>query len=491
VTTRICVSLAEETTAAVIDRMVDLAPVADLFEVRGDLLAEVDLLTILRARTRPLLFTCRPGWAGGRWAGDEDRRRLTLLEAVRRGYDYVDVELESRMLDVAIEKSGNGLVVSHHDFEGTPEDLRPLYDAMCDHGADIVKIAVTPRGFADVARLVAFADAVADGGGVPLVPVAMGPLGVLTRILAGRFKAPFTYASAALGEETAPGQITASQLANVYHVRHVDRDTRVYGLLGIDVLGSLSPALHNRAFEAESVDAVYVPLQSEALGPFLDALPVLRLSGFSVTRPYKHEIVGHLPRLDETAALSGSVNTVVLDSEGARGLSTDGDGVLQPLRRHLALERKSVIILGAGGAARAAALALVRAGAYVKVLARQAAQAVAVARDVDCGSGVLSTLPQLAWDVIINATPVGSGGMSGETLVPASLHRPGSIVFDMVYEPMETRLLREAQAAGCTVIGGLEMLLAQAAGQLEAWTGRPAPHEAMKAAALVAVQRAS
>jgi 3-dehydroquinate dehydratase/shikimate dehydrogenase len=491
VTTRICVSLAEETTAAVIDRMVDLSPVADLFEIRGDLLAEVDLLTLLRARTRPLVFTCRPAWAGGRWQGDEDRRRLTLLEAVRRGYDYVDVELESRFLDVAIEKSGSGLIVSHHDFEGTPDGLRELYDAMCDHGADIVKLAVTPRGFADVVRVVALAEEVAAEGGTPLVAIAMGPLGVLTRILGGRWKAPFTYAAAAAGEETAPGQLTAAQLANVYHVRHVQPDTRVYGILGSDVQGSLSPSIHNRAFEAEGLDAVYVPLQSEALQPFLDALPLLRLSGFGVTRPYKHEIVARLGEVEESAALAGSVNTVVREGDTLRGLSTDGDGVLAPLLRHGPLERKSVLVLGAGGAARAAALAQVRAGAFGKVLARKAPQAVAVATDVDCGSGTLATLPQLAWDILINATPVGSGAQAGDTLVPAALHRRGSIVFDMVYDPMETRLLREAQAAGCTVIGGLEMLVSQAYAQFEALTGRKAPQEAMKAAALVAVQRAS
>ncbi len=480
--TRICVSVAEESTADAIDRMVDLAPVADLFEIRGDAMEEVDLLTLLRARVKPLLFCCRPRRLGGRHPGDESRRHLLLMEAARRGVDYVDLEDDSPFDDVAEEKAGRGLVVSHHDFDGMPDDLDSIYQRICARSADIAKIAVTPRGFGDVVRLVEFAIEVASSGGTPLVPIAMGPYGLLTRILAGRWKSPFTYAAPRTGSETAPGQVPADVLGELYRAREISAATRVYGLVGNDVSQSPSPAIHNRAFAAAGLDAVYVPFCAEALAPFLDAVPVLHLAGFAITRPFKRTVVSALQDVDGAAAAAGSVNTVVVEHGRLRGLSTDGTGVVEPLKQHTSLARKSVIVLGAGGAARAAAFALLKEGAYVKVLARKPAEALAVARELDCGSGTLGSLPQLTWDVIVNATPVGSGPLAKESLVPAEAHRPGSVVLDMVYEPAETRLLREARAAGCAVVTGREMLVAQAIPQFESWTGQRAPVEVMRQA---------
>jgi 3-dehydroquinate dehydratase/shikimate dehydrogenase len=336
---------------------------------------------------------------------------------------------------------------------------------------------------ADVGRLVAFAKEVKQRGGPPLIALAMGPLGICTRVLAGRYGAPFTFAAAATGAEAAPGQISAALMADLYRVRSISESTRVYGVLGANVERSLSPVLHNRALETVGLDAVYVPLQAEALAPFIQALPQLELSGFSVTRPYKVEILQFLDEVDEVAALSGSVNTVVVHDGTLQGSTTDGMGILAPLKKRVDVKGRRVVILGAGGAARAAALALVRKGARVTLLARDAAKAAHVASAVGCAAGSLADAAAEPFDVLINATPVGSADFPNTSPVPASLHRAGSVVFDMVYDPLETQLLRDAQAAGATVINGLEMLIAQAVVQFEAWTGRDAPTGEMKAAA--------
>jgi 3-dehydroquinate dehydratase/shikimate dehydrogenase len=486
--TQICVALVEGTTAGMVARMGELAPLADLFEIRADRVIDLDLLTILRARTRPLILTCRPVSQGGAWDDEDPRRRLTLLEAVKRHFDYVDVELRSGFMEVMVEKVGEGLIVSHHDVHGTPDDLDGLYQEISDTGADIAKIVVRPRSIADVGRLLAFATRARDAGGTPLVALALGPLGTLTRILAGRYGAPFTYASAAVGAESAPGQIPAGVMADLYRARNVTADTKVYGVLGSDVVRSLSPALHNRALEARALDAVYVPLQAEALEPFLEALPALGLSGFSVTRPYKVEILRHLHEVEEAAALCGSVNTVVVHDGMLRGSTTDGIGVLVPLKKRIDVKGRAVVILGAGGAARAAALALTRKGAQVTVLARDGTKAAQVAATLGCQAGALAAAEKHPWDILINATPLGSGASVEETPLPAERHRPGAVVLDMVYDPLETRFLREAQAAGGRVINGLEMLLAQAVAQFETWTGLEAPAEAMKSTALYLAQ---
>ena len=477
--TQICVPLIEEQTAGIIDRMVDLADRADLFEVRGDYVRDLDLLTIIRARTKPIIFTCRCASEGGRFADEDPRRRMILLEAAKRGFDYVDVEYRSQFHDVMVEKAGNGLIVSYHDIEGTPDNLPGLYDRMCAVGADVVKIVTTPRSIADVARLVGFADKASREGGAPLLALAMGPLGTLTRILAGRYEAPFTFAAAAAGVESAPGQLTLPDMAELYRVREVGRDTRVFGILGRSVGHSLSPVIHNSAFKARGIDARYVTLESEALAPFLSSLPLLKLSGFSVTAPYKVDILPYLNEIDEPSALCGSVNTVVVREEGLQGSSTDGIGVLVPLKKRVEVKGKNVAIVGAGGAARAAAFALHRKKAIVTLLARDPAKAAAVAAAVGCQSGDLGTIGDIGWDVLINATPIGGMATVKETPVPAPLHRKGTVVFDMVYVPQQTRLLREAQAAGCQIIGGLEMLLAQAVGQFETWTGTEAPADVM------------
>ena len=482
--TRICVTLAESSNATLIDRMVELAPMADLFEVRGDALDDPDLLTLLRAKTRPLVFSCRLPAQGGLRALPVARRRRLLLEAVKRGYDYVDVEHDSGFTDVMIEKAGRGLIVSHHDFEGLPEDLDRLYVRMTALGADIVKLAVTPHSVADVGRLWAFASSVQRMGGPPLVAIAMGPLGTLTRLLGGRFDAPLTYACPGTGQAVAPGQLPASDLAMLYRVRSISSRTRVYGVLGQDVQGSLSPVLHNNAFAARGLDAVYVPLQAEALDPFMRALPSFELSGFSVTRPYKLEMLARLSEVDEAAAQAGSVNTVTVRPDGTlSGSTSDGLGVVAALRRRVELKGRPVLIVGAGGAARSAALALVRRGARVTVLARRREQAAEVAAAVGCEHGPLAGLPNRGWDVLINATPIGAAPDVDATPVPAALLRAGALVFDMVYTPLETRLLREARAAGCTAIDGLELLVAQAAAQFETWTGLEAPVDLMRDAA--------
>lgn len=486
--TTLCVSLTERRTVELIDRMADLGPLADLFEVRGDLVSDLDLLTILRSRTKPLIFTARAESEGGRMKDDDPRRRTLLMEAIRRGYDYVDIEYQSGFFDLMTEKAGKGLIVSHHDLSGVPADLLGLYDSMAGAGADIVKIAVSPRSVSDVGRLMEFVRQKASAT-VPLIAIAMGPMGLITRVVAGKYGAPFVYAAAQVGHEAAAGQITAEEMDGVYAVRNIGRDTRVYGLVGGDVTRSLSPSMHNRAFLERGLDAVFVPLQSESLPAFFSALPHFDLSGFAVTRPYKVDVVSRVQAVDSIVTQCGSVNTVTVHPSGElHATSTDGLGVVASLRKRRDIRGQAVIILGAGGAARSAAAALEERGAQVRILARSRDKALAVAQVVGCAAGDLNVLLNAHWDVLINATPVGGRALIDQTLVPKALIKPGRIVFDMNYDPMKTRLLTEAEAVGCETISGFEMLLAQAAAQFEVWTGVEAPVDAMQASALLRAQ---
>jgi 3-dehydroquinate dehydratase/shikimate dehydrogenase len=490
------VSLTEETQAAVVDRMAALLPLADLFEVRADFLGgDLDLAGLLRARTKPILLTCRPEAEGGRFPdASAERRRALLREAARLGFDLVDVEARSGFDDVARAKSGLGLVLSWHDFAATPSDLDALYERMAGAGADVVKVAVTARSIEDLGRVLAFARRHAgarEAGRPPLVALAMGPLGVASRLLGGRYQAPFTFAAPQAGREAAPGQMPARTLAEVYRVREVSPATRVYGVVGSDVLRSLSPAIHNRAFAERGLDAVYVPLPAESWSAFRRALPDLDLAGFSVTRPYKQDVLPDLDTIEPEAERAGSVNTVVVRDGTLHGSSTDGDGVLVPMRRRMDVAGSRVAIVGAGGAARAAAFALDRAGARVTVCARRAEQAAEVAAATGADAAPVEAVVDGRFDVLLNATPLGSGAAPGQCPVPLGALRAPQVVFDMVYEPRETPLLAAARARGCRTIDGLEMLVAQALGQFEAWTGVPAPEAAMRKAAEDALAEAS
>src|SRR6185295_18379312 len=259
----------------------------------------------------------------------------------------------SAFTEVMVEKAGRGLIVSYHDLKGTPEDLDGFYAAMRERGADVVKIAVTPHSVRDVGRLLDFAARTAAAG---------------------------------------PGQVPAAEMADLYRARDVNPLTKLYGVLGSDVVWSLSPVLHNRAFEARGLDAVYVPLQAESLEGFLAALPAFGLSGFSVTRPFKVDIVPQLQEVEEQAALSGSVNTVVVHDGGLSGSTTDGIGVLAPLKRRLDVKGRAVVIIGAGGAARAATVALQRKGARVTLAARRPEKAAAVATALGCAHAGIADL---------------------------------------------------------------------------------------------------
>ena len=468
--------------------MSDLSGLADMFEIRSDLVTDLDMLTILRVRTKPLIFTARSASEGGRLKDTDPKRRALLLEAVRRGYDYVDVEYRSGFFDIMTEKAGKGLIVSFHDMTGTPSDLETLYEGMSKTGADVVKIAVSPRSMTDVGRLMELVRRHA-GSKPPLIAIALGPLGAVSRIMGPKYGAPFVYASTDQAHEAAAGQIPAEEMDTVYGVRSIGPQTKLYGLVGGDVVHSLSPALHNRGFSEAGLDAVFVPLQTESLAAFFQAFPNLGLSGFSVTRPYKVEIVGRMQAVDATVAQCGSVNTVMVHDNGQlHGTSTDGVGVVTPLRKRGDIRGKAVIILGAGGAARAAAVALEERGARVRILARNREKAVQVGAEVGCAAGDISVLLNTEWDILINATPVGGSALAEQTLVPRALLKKGATVFDMNYDPLETRLLREAAEAGCTVISGFEMLLAQAAAQFEVWTGSEAPVDAMRSSALLLAQ---
>ena len=300
----------------------------------------------------------------------------------------------------------------------------------------------------------------------------------------------FTFAAAESPEEaTAPGQIVARALIETYRIDQVDAATKVYGVVGNPVRHSLSPLMLNTAFRRETVNAVYLALQTTDLKDLIKLVHAIPLQGFSVTMPFKQEILPYLEKMDPLSEKIGAVNTVRRFEDGKLyGFNTDVAGITVPLERRIALKGAKVLVLGAGGSARAAAFGLKDKGADVWVLNRTPETAAKLAKQA--GAKVLKreALAKSAFDVIVNATPVGMAGNKGAPLLGAG-ELKAKVVFDLVYNPIETPLIRAAREQGIAVVTGVEMFVQQGARQFEIWTGKPAPVDEMLRVVLHALKQ--
>ena len=435
----------------------------------------------------PVIATCRPTRQGGRFDGPESDRLALLHAAADLGADYVDVED-----DVPEARWPAGpVIVSHHDFTRRPADLARLLGRLSRTRAEVVKVAFAAVGPEDaVAALEALA-----GAGKPAIVLAMGEAGTMSRILAAKFGAFGTYASLAPGAESAPGQLTVEHMKHLYRWDALGPGTGVYGVIGCPVAHSMSPAIHNAAFAEAGLDAVYVPLRvepgAENFNRFLAAAraaPRLHLAGLSVTIPHKANALAAAgaANVDELARRIGAVNTLRLAPDGApAGWNTDYAAATDALVTAMGIAREGlagrrVAVVGAGGAARAIVAALAHYGAAVSIYNRTVRRGEQLAAEFGADAAGLDGLARLDAEIVVNCTSVGMHPRVADSPVPAEVLGGVKVVFDTVYNPVETRLLREARAAGCLCVSGLEMFVNQAAAQFELWTGRAAPRDLMR-----------
>ena len=450
-------------TAAELRANRDRVAGADLIELRLDYVDRPDVASALAGRTTPVIVTCRPAWEGGRFAGSE-RERLGLLgAALAAGAEFVDVEWRAEHKPLIRRHGGDRIVISTHDFEGIPNDIGDRYRAMRATGAAVVKVAAATRGLCDTLALAAL------GRGAESerrVVIGMGPAGIASRVLAGRFGSCWTYA----GEGVAPGQIELPRLRDEYRFPAITRRTAIYGVVGAPVSHSLSPAMHNAGFAEAGLDAVYLPLEARDVDDFVQFAAAVPLRGVSVTAPFKEALAARVTDVDPIGRQVGAINTVRCGDTGWQGLNTDVPGFVETLLGRMRLPGVRAAVLGAGGAARAVAVGLAGEGAVVAICARDGAKGAAAAAAVGVAAGDYPP-PAGSWDLLVNSTPAGTWPDVEATPLPGGPFR-GRLVYDLVYNPATTRLLADAAAAGCDTIGGLDMLVAQAVRQFAWWTGR-------------------
>ncbi|MBI3490460.1 MAG: shikimate dehydrogenase [Acidobacteria bacterium] len=449
---------------------------ADLVELRLDSVSDPSVAGALAGRRRPVILTCRPAWEGGGFKGSEEERKRMLREALALGAEYVDIEWRARFIDLIAQTAGRRIVLSTHDFLDVPVDLTARVHAMRSTGAEVVKVAVAMKRLSDCVPLLDLGAQSGRQGGLALI--GMGEYGLATRVLAARFGSVWAYA----GSLPELGQLTPQALLKDFHFRSLDESTEIYCLAGGTLGHTVSPAMHNAAFRAAHLDAVYLPLQAASAEDFVRFGRAIGISGASVTIPFKVALFDHVDEVYAVARRIGAINTICVQDGRWVGGNTDAIGFLEPLRERVRLDGLRASILGAGGAARAVAVALASCGCSVRLHARTRARAeeVAVLTPVELGAWPPESG---SWDLLINCTPMGMHPRVEDTPVPAD-HLTGRYVYDLVYNPPTTRLLREAEARGCQTIGGLDMLVAQAQEQFHWWTGTRVSSGVMREAAL-------
>ncbi|XP_010486142.1 PREDICTED: bifunctional 3-dehydroquinate dehydratase/shikimate dehydrogenase, chloroplastic isoform X2 [Camelina sativa] len=475
---------------------------ADLVEIRLDALTVFnpleDLKTIIQQCPLPTLFTYRPKWEGGHYEGNDNERQDVLRLAMELGANYVDIEFQ-----VASEfiKSIHGkkpenfkVVVSSHNYNDTPsvEDLKDLVARIQQTGADIVKIVTTAVNITDVARLFH----ITSNSQVPTIGLAMGERGLISWILSSKFGGYLTYATLESEKMNAHGQPTVNDLLDLYNFRQIGTKTKVYGVVGNPISHSRSPLIYNRGFKTIGYDGVYIHMLADNIASFLGAYSSLDFVGFSCAIPYKEDALKCCDEVDPLANSVGAVNTIRRrESDGKLlGYNTDCYGAISAIEDGLRssddpsnvpslsspLAGKTVVIIGAGGAGRALAYGAKEKGANVFIANRTYERAVELADSIGGKAISLADIDDFHQEdgmILVNTTSMGM--QPNVDLTPISKHalKHYSLVFDAVYTPKMTRLLREAEESGAKIVVGSEMFVRQALEQFELLTDLPAPEE--------------
>lgn len=496
--TFLCVPLVSKTVEEMKEKMGQAkAAGADLVEMRVDWItafnAEKDLPVLLNGRPLPALVTYRPKWEGGQYEGDEAPRLAALHLAADLGADYVDVELDRAPEFIAAQrekkpKSATKFIVSKHNYQCTPseEEMGALVAKAVSAGADIVKVVTTAQKITDVGRMLQLM----TRSTVPIITLVMGERGVISRILAPKFGGFLTFGTLSKGQESAPGQPTLEDLIKVYRLKQMGRDTKVFGLAANPVVQSKSPILHNLAFAEKGINAVYLPYLVDDLREFLKVFDSHDFAGFSVSLPFKEIAVDAADEVETVAKQIGAVNTLVRNKDMKLvGHNTDCVGALSAIEDGLRsvglqgtdqspLQGKTFVVIGAGGAGKALAFGAKARGAHVIVANRTLSRAQAVADQIGGQAITLAELDELKATpgfVLANTSAAGMQPHVNESAISKEALKGYELVFDAVYAPKVTRLLREAGEWGITTVSGLEMFIGQAILQFELFTGGSAP----------------
>ena len=483
---QICVSIGRTRNSAMREQHVALAEDgAKLVELRLDYLkATPDIPGLLRDRPTPVVMTCRRKVDRGRFRGEEDERIALLKQAIVGGADYVDLEGE---IAKTVRRFGSTKrIISYHNFRETPANLDAIHAELASLDADMVKMATTACTPSDAVRMLDLVKR-KSAAGMPTIGFCMEECGVFSRVLCGKYGSPFTYATFSEERVLAPGQLTYREMRDRFRYESIGPKTAVFAVVGDPIMQSYSPHIHNAALEATGLDAVYVPVlvPSDAFEESMKALEPLRFGGFSVTIPHKKSAADYAAFSDQTVEEAGVSNTLYRDDKLRwHATNTDLPAALGTLRDALrdgeSFRGKQVLLLGAGGVATAIAMGLAKAGALLTISNRNKKRGKALAERLGCQFKSWEARSTVRCDILINGTPIGMFPDTEKTPFPGNWMQDGMTVFDTIYNPENTLLIKEARERNCRIASGLEMFVRQAADQFECFTRQPPPMDVMR-----------
>jgi 3-dehydroquinate dehydratase/shikimate dehydrogenase len=466
----ICIPIKGPSPREVQEQLAQAMEYADVVELRLDCWSQIDTVFLNKLRRQfsiPMIFTLRSQAHGGHYAHSEEERLQTIKDLAAIKPEYFDLETHVPLRFIEEIVPNTKLILSYHNSAETPANLDAIYNEMIQIPAHFYKIAVLAQNSLDAMRLICWACKFNDNG--KWIAISMGEHGQLSRILAPIIRSPITYAALNDDLKTAPGQLSAKTLINRYRHSSLRPPYPIYGLIGDPVDGSISDATHNHLMETLGINAVYVKIRvtPNELPDFLRYAKQLPFCGFSVTMPLKECILPYVDATDAQAAPIGALNTLVLENRQIHGFNTDGMGALNALERVLLVKGKRIVILGAGGAAKAIAYEAHRRGGLVTILNRNAEKARHIANALSCSAGsleLMATLAETGYDALINSTPC-------PLPISAEYILSNAVIMDIMTKPKDTLLLREASRKGCRIVYGYQMFLEQALGQFQLWFG--------------------
>lgn len=455
---------------------------ADLIELRLDFVARaLDLKRIVAEKKCELVATVRRPSDGGRWPSSEDTRQMLIRQViVSGGFDWID--LETDIADQVRRFKSTKRIISYHNLKQVPENLDEIYEKMCGQDPDIVKIAVMARSLADNKTVLELLKRSTK----PTIAFCMGDLGFPSRLMGATLGSPWVYAAFNKERGIAPGMPSFAEMSRLYKIARVNRETKCYGVVGDPVSHSFSPLVHNAAFAALNTNGLYVPIWAPR-GQFKACLDAFQgmIEGYSVTIPHKEAAAHDAASRDATVDETHAANTLVMGPKGYKAYNTDYQAFLDTLKAALPspdLSKVPVLILGSGGMARAAAHALARAHATLWIAGRNHDATKRLAEEVGGEALEWAGRHKEGCPIAVNCTPVGMHPNVNDSPLHTSFLRPEVTIFDTVYTPESTMLVKQARDRGCRVITGVDLFIRQAGMQFQLFTGENPPYEVMSKA---------
>lgn len=476
--TQLCIPIIGPTLFDVKIQLEQASEWTDLVEMRFDLWESIDENAVEQLRLHshlPCIFTLRKASHGGKFIGTEEERIALISSLLRLQPEFADIEADVPLKTIQKLQSlspNTKWIISWHQFDNTPQDLDELYSRLSAIPGDYYKLVTYATTVCDALRMLHLAKKVNAKKKI-LCALCMGENGQCTRILSPLVGNPFTFAALKVGQESAPGQLSAQEIIDIYRFHEINPHTLLLGLLGNPVIQSKGHLIHNAAMRAQGINGVYVKFEvlPEEMNQFFDLIKSLNLHGLSVTMPYKEEVISYLDTIDEELSFIGACNTLLFRDSKLTGCNTDGIGVVKALGTTL-VQGKKILIIGAGGTSKAAAYQLSKLDARLTILNRTPERARELALQLNAKWGCLSDFNEVVkngYDVLIQTTSVGMAPNIDQSPVSSEFLKSESVILDVIANPKETRLLREARLKGCKTVSGLEVFINQAVQQFSYW----------------------